>query len=116
MGIDVSRDRISARTLAWPGSRCWTNTYPIPVLSGKWRNNSLIASSPPAEAPMPTMAKGAAFAFGSSSSEVLLAAGAALLFALFFPLFSDLFFALFTGALHRILYVRGRLAWRPSAR
>ena len=39
----------------WVGSRCWTMTKAMPHPSGTCFKNSSSASSPPAEAPMPTM-------------------------------------------------------------
>jgi hypothetical protein len=55
----VLRCRISVSMLAWLGSRCGTSTKPMPVSAGQARKKASKASSPPAEAPMPTMAKGA---------------------------------------------------------
>src|ERR1035438_4490178 len=37
------------------GSRCWTMTNAMPLLAGTRPRNCSRASSPPAEAPMPTM-------------------------------------------------------------
>src|SRR5688572_19270332 len=51
----VARERISARALGWEGERCWTRTNPIPVSGGSAPSSSVKASSPPAEAPTPTM-------------------------------------------------------------
>ena len=39
----------------WVGSRCWTMTKAMPLPAGTCFRNSSRASSPPAEAPMPTM-------------------------------------------------------------
>ena len=39
----------------WVGSRCWTTTKAKPLSAGTCRKNRSSASSPPAEAPIPTM-------------------------------------------------------------
>src|SRR5215813_9095294 len=56
--MEVARDRISASMLTRPGARCWTYTNARPVFAGIAFRNSVNASSPPADAPMPTMATG----------------------------------------------------------
>jgi len=43
--------------LTWDGSKCDTTTNPIPVSAGILVNSSCKASSPPAEAPIPTIGK-----------------------------------------------------------
>src|SRR5262245_26532936 len=67
----VARDRISVSMLACVGSRCWITTNAIPVSEGRARRISVKASSPPAEAPMPTMGNGATVGrgFGSSTKD-----------------------------------------------
>ncbi len=49
--------RASSSTMAplCVGSMCWMTTYPMPLLLGTAPKNCSSASSPPAEAPMPTM-------------------------------------------------------------
>ena len=47
----------SARMLSWLGSRCCTSTKAMPVSIGSAPRSCLNASSPPAEAPTPTMGK-----------------------------------------------------------
>src|SRR5512142_1780170 len=54
-GILVERDRISGIALCAVGSRCCTMTKAMPVSGGMGVKNCCIASSPPAEAPMPTI-------------------------------------------------------------
>src|SRR5207244_3427113 len=56
-GIRVVLDRISLRMLGYFGSRCWTSTKAIAASSDRCASNSENASSPPAEAPMPTIGK-----------------------------------------------------------
>src|SRR4029453_13169812 len=56
-GIEVARDKRSASALSCCGSRCCTSTKPMPVSSGRFLSNSVNASNPPAEAPMPTTGK-----------------------------------------------------------
>src|SRR5205807_2763941 len=44
-------------------------TYAIPVLAGKWRRNSMAASKPPAEPPIPTIGQaGDDFCFSPAPS------------------------------------------------
>src|ERR1700686_2929795 len=43
--------------LSWVGSRCWTRMKAMPVPVGNASTNFLQASSPPAEAPIPTTGK-----------------------------------------------------------
>ena len=54
----VARERISVNALACVGSRCCTSTNAMPVSFGKCLSNLVNASSPPADAPMPTTGKG----------------------------------------------------------
>src|SRR2546428_4174673 len=56
-GIRVVLDRISLKMLGDFGSRCWTSTKAIVASSDRCASNSENASSPPAEAPMPTIGK-----------------------------------------------------------
>jgi len=41
------------------GDRCWTTTNAMPVAAGTPSKNRVSGSRPPAEAPMPTTARGA---------------------------------------------------------
>src|SRR5436190_16772996 len=50
-------ERISGNWLAWVGSRCWIRTKAMPVVAGRCSRSSVKASSPPADAPTPTMGK-----------------------------------------------------------
>src|SRR3989454_10624901 len=43
------------RKLEWAGSRCWMRMNAIPLFAGSALRSCVKASSPPAEAPMPTM-------------------------------------------------------------
>src|SRR4030095_9542786 len=63
----VARDRISVSMLAWVGARCWITTNAIPVSGCSARSIPVKASSPPAEAPMPTMGNGATVGRGFGS-------------------------------------------------
>src|SRR2546425_6429091 len=54
-GIAVSRDNSEVSALSWVGSRCCTSTNAMPVRGGKYLSNCVIASKPPADAPMPTI-------------------------------------------------------------
>src|SRR2546422_7633356 len=54
-GIAVSRDNSEVSALSWVGSRCCTSTNAMPVRGGKCLSNCVIASKPPADAPMPTI-------------------------------------------------------------
>ena len=54
-GIAVARDRISASMLACLGARCCTRTKAMPVSAGSAPSIWVNASSPPAEAPTPTI-------------------------------------------------------------
>jgi len=58
----------------WVGSRCWTMTKDTPQPAGTCFKNSSSASSPPAEAPMPTMGN-ASVVLGRSGSGGADAAG-----------------------------------------
>src|SRR5262245_15551981 len=73
--MPVARDRISVSMLAWVGARCWTRTKAIPVSTGSARSICVKASSPPAEAPMPTIGKDGVSSRGPASSAGELAAG-----------------------------------------
>ena len=56
--VDKSGDLLFSVTLFWmgsPGSRCCTNTYAMPVSAGRRARRSENDSSPPAEAPIPTI-------------------------------------------------------------
>src|SRR2546427_547091 len=53
----VDRGRISVSRLSCFGSRCCTRTNATPGSAGTWVSNDANASSPPAEAPMPTIGK-----------------------------------------------------------
>ena len=50
----VDLERISVSRLTRFGSRCWTTRNAIPGSAGSGFNRRVIASSPPADAPMPT--------------------------------------------------------------
>src|SRR5581483_3513660 len=50
----VRAARSSASTLSCRRSRCWMITKAMPVSEGRWVKSSLMASRPPADAPMPT--------------------------------------------------------------
>ena len=54
-GIFVTFPRSSAIALSWSGSRCCTTTKAMPLSAGMFAKNVVKASSPPAEAPMPTI-------------------------------------------------------------
>jgi hypothetical protein len=60
-GSAVLLERIFAKRLPRAGSRCCTNTYAMPVLAGMPARSAENDSSPPAEAPMPTIGKDIAF-------------------------------------------------------
>ena len=67
-------DRISPRALLCSGSRCETTTKAIPLSGRIAFKNSVSASSPPADAPIPTTRKGFSGIFplvtsGSRTSE-----------------------------------------------
>lgn len=87
-GISVSRDNNDVSALSWVGSRCCTSTNAIPVRDGNSFNSCVVASNPPADAPIPTMGKGGV---GRGSS---LPAGAGLARASFVPLALLSFFPL----------------------
>src|SRR5580704_8730498 len=63
-GSAVLLERIFAKRLPRAGSRCCTNTYAMPVLAGMPARSAENDSSPPAEAPMPTIGKDIAFPLG----------------------------------------------------
>src|SRR4030095_2014753 len=73
-GIEVVLLKSCVSALACIGSRCCTRTNPIPVSSGRCFSNSVNASNPPADAPMPTMGKreGDGLCRGDRSREVAL--------------------------------------------
>src|SRR5262249_55160820 len=48
------RERISVRRLSRLGAECWREMKAIPVLRGRLASSSVIASRPPAEAPIAT--------------------------------------------------------------
>ena len=54
IGSSVRRARISSISLLKSGERCWTTTNAIPVSAGTLSKKRSSASSPPADAPMPT--------------------------------------------------------------
>src|SRR6201987_5302667 len=54
-GIDVSRARIWLKALSRDGSRCGTKTNDMTRFGESARRNAVNASSPPAEAPIPTI-------------------------------------------------------------
>src|SRR5678816_132823 len=54
-GIWVAFPSSSASRLAWWGSRCCTITKAIPFFGGKYPSNSIAASKPPADPPIPTI-------------------------------------------------------------
>jgi hypothetical protein len=54
-GILVNLESISGNMLSCPVARCWTITNDMPVFSGKFSKNLLIAPNPPAEAPIPAI-------------------------------------------------------------
>src|SRR5216684_2616133 len=78
-GMRVQLASSSARTLPCRGSRCCTRTNAIPVSVGRFLSSSEKASSPPADAPMPTInpqdggAAGAPSPVRSSSRQLCVA-------------------------------------------
>src|SRR6266436_8988293 len=77
-GIEVSRDNSEVSALSCVGSRCCTSTKAMPVSLGSAFNNCVIASRPPAEAPIPTMgneSSGFRFAFRADEFWTVLFAG-----------------------------------------
>src|SRR5208337_5159471 len=56
-GMLVALERSCARALSCWGARCWMITTAVPVRAGRALRNADKASSPPAEAPTPTMGK-----------------------------------------------------------
>ena len=71
-GIAVTRASNWVSALGCSGSRCCTSTKAMPVSVGRCARSSVKASSPPADAPMPTMGKpagGAGFAGGEGASR-----------------------------------------------
>src|SRR2546427_6357939 len=66
-GIRVVRDRISLKMLGYFGSRCWTSTKAIAASPDRCASNSENASSPPAEAPMPTIGKASLDGWGAAT-------------------------------------------------
>ena len=57
IGMRVVLAKISVSKLAWPGSRCCTSRNAIPGVAPRPAKNSESASTPPAEAPTPTILK-----------------------------------------------------------
>jgi hypothetical protein len=57
-GMDVQRPRISAMRLWCSGDKCWMTTYAMPLSGVVALKKVFRASTPPAEAPIPTMGKG----------------------------------------------------------
>src|SRR6266481_16218 len=55
----VERARSAVRMLSCFGSRCWIRTSAIPVSAGNFCNSLVNASSPTADAPIPTTGKDA---------------------------------------------------------
>src|SRR2546426_6664652 len=72
-GNALALDRISVRRLGCLGSRCWMRTKAIPVSWGRAFRSRVNASSPPAEAPIPTTAN--ASDRGSADSTSVTATG-----------------------------------------
>jgi hypothetical protein len=66
-GIAAHLPSNSGSKLAWPGCWCVTTTKAIPLSGGVFLKNSSSASSPPAEAPRPTMGKALAGAIGGAA-------------------------------------------------
>src|SRR5256712_4516315 len=66
-GIRVVLDRISLRMLGYFGSRCWTSTKAIAASTDRCASNSENASSPPAEAPMPTIGNASLDGLGAAT-------------------------------------------------
>ena len=71
-GISVYLRRISGRRLVCSGSWCCTTTKAIPLFPGMCLKNCSIASRPPADAPMPTNARGEASGFSGRPFCILL--------------------------------------------
>ena len=67
--IGVQRWSSSAMSPLRVGSRCWTITKAIPHFTGTFFMNCSSASSPPADAPMPTIGN-ATLGFGAGVSSV----------------------------------------------
>ena len=65
MGVDFANK--STSMLSCLGSRCCTSTKPIPVSAGRLRRTAVNASSPPADAPIPTTGTGTAGTVASGS-------------------------------------------------
>ena len=68
-GSDVALPRICVRALSCPGSRCCTRTKLISISGGKFRTSSVMASNPPADAPIPTIGKPARGALAGGDAE-----------------------------------------------
>gem|GEM_PF-3263562 len=56
--IPVTRPSNDGNALSCVGSRCCITTNAMPGFAGSFLNNSVIASSPPADAPMAMMGNG----------------------------------------------------------
>ena len=65
-GMAVHRESTSTSWLGIPGARCMITTKPSWQSSGIARKNVSSASTPPAEAPMPTMGKRASDRSGAA--------------------------------------------------
>src|SRR6267378_5598942 len=66
-GSGVVLDRISLKMLGYFGSRCWTSTKAIAASTDRCASNSENASSPPAEAPMPTIGNASLDGWGAAT-------------------------------------------------
>src|SRR5262249_59903743 len=75
-GSDVCMERRFARALSCLGARCCTNTMANPGLGGRACSSWLKASSPPADAPIPTTAMRGVAGGGAGSSPPAAGAGA----------------------------------------
>jgi len=67
----IGIDGVSVSALSWSGSRCCTSTNPMPVFGGRAASNWVNASSPPAEAPMPTIGNNAPLPGSSRLSAIV---------------------------------------------
>ena len=54
-GIAVALARMLVSMLSCPVAKCWMMTKTKPVFNGNGSSNVVIASNPPAEAPIPTI-------------------------------------------------------------
>src|SRR5437867_9621841 len=53
-GIDVARESTALKALSCVGSKCDTSTNASPGARGRFFKSCVVASNPPADAPMPT--------------------------------------------------------------